>query len=211
MGNQNTVNINTDYRDYVGGAWDLMGQWQMDFLQSCPEFNQSVKFLDVGCGSMRLGRHLIPYLDAHCYTGIDRCQEIVEAGIENECDKEIFYKKHPRFIYTDNFCLRGCDDIDFIWASAVFNHLNTESLKNCLNQLNTVCKPDTVLYFTYWEGTKNHPESDVYDGISKRDFYRTQTEICDILTDCDWSGVQLKQKQCRGQSIVRATRRQDAS
>ncbi len=202
------MRINSDYKEYVGGAWELMGEWQMQFLQNCcPEFSESVKFLDVGCGSMRLGRHLIPYLDTHCYTGIDRCQEIVEAGIQHELPQGILADKQPKFIYTTDFDLIGCEPVDFIWASAVFNHLNTESLKNCLNQLNTVCKPETVLYFTYWEGTNNHPESDLYDGLSKRDFFRTQTEICDILTDCDWQGVQLEQKQCRGQSIVRATRR----
>ena len=204
------MQINLDYKEYVGGEFDLMSDWQMNFLTNHVKITPDTKILDIGCGSMRLGRKLIPYLNANCYTGLDRCQEIVEAGIKNELPVGVLADKQPKFIYTTDFDLNGCDVVDVIWASAVFNHLKPDSIRNCLEQLNNVYNKHTVFYFTYWPAVQDAKTdwkaSDVYNGISKRNFFHSQHDIMKMLTEYGWYGTQLIEKQCRGQSIVKAVR-----
>ena len=43
-----------------------------------------MKFLDIGCGSLRGGRHLIHYLNPYKYFGIDCNQSLVDLGRRKE-------------------------------------------------------------------------------------------------------------------------------
>jgi hypothetical protein len=52
----------------VGGMWEEIGKLQLDFLVN-QGLRPTHKFLDIGCGTLRGGRHFIRYLDAGNYAG----------------------------------------------------------------------------------------------------------------------------------------------
>jgi hypothetical protein len=60
------------YRAYVGPAdqWDFMGATQFRLLTALG-LRETDTVLDVGCGSLRAGRLLIPYLAVGGYHGIE--------------------------------------------------------------------------------------------------------------------------------------------
>ena len=60
------------YRAYVGAAgdYDLIGGMGFTLLFLLG-LRQGHRVLDVGCGSMRIGRLLIPYLNRGCYVGVE--------------------------------------------------------------------------------------------------------------------------------------------
>ena len=60
------------HRQVVGGLWDEMGALQLNFLKDQGMAPRDV-LLDIGCGTLRLGRLAIDYLDPGNYWGADRC------------------------------------------------------------------------------------------------------------------------------------------
>ena len=50
------------HREAVGGLWDEMGRLQFDFLVA-QGLQPHHKMLDIGCGSMRGGRHFVNHLE----------------------------------------------------------------------------------------------------------------------------------------------------
>ena len=94
-----------DYKHYVGGDWKWVQKYQLDFIKNSPEFSPDKTFLDLGCGSMRLGSALIPELNEGRYIGLDFNEEIVKIGIEKEIDPQIIEEKKPTFIFNSEFDL----------------------------------------------------------------------------------------------------------
>ena len=72
-----------EHRDVVGGLWDELGALQFDFLRA-QGLEPPDRLLDVGCGALRAGVKLVPYLEPGGYYGIDLRQELLDAGYERE-------------------------------------------------------------------------------------------------------------------------------
>src|SRR4051812_31216030 len=70
------------YRLTVGNRtrYDLMGATQFALLFALG-LRESHTVCDVGCGSLRAGRLLIPYLEADRYCGIEPRTDVLEAGL----------------------------------------------------------------------------------------------------------------------------------
>ena len=71
------------YRAWVGppADYDRIAALQVSLLL-CVGLRETHFFLDVGCGSLRGGRMLIPYLRPGRYFGIEPERWLVEEGIE---------------------------------------------------------------------------------------------------------------------------------
>lgn len=98
--------------------------------------------LDVGCGSMRVGRELIPYLDKSCYFGIEPEEEMVQAGLLNELSSVMVAQKSPRFLYVDDFGIEGFGiPMVFRWIIAlqVFIHCGEDQLRDFLKKCGQRC------------------------------------------------------------------------
>ena len=81
--------------------------------------------LDVGCGSLRGGRHFIEYLNEYNYYGTDLNPSLIEAGRTKELTREQNRKvRDSNFIASDNFDINfDCSDFDYGLALSVFTHL----------------------------------------------------------------------------------------
>src|SRR5215212_10341883 len=67
------------YRAYVGKPeeWDLVAARQVTLLLTAG-LRDNHRLVDVGCGSLRAGRMLIPYLEPERYFGIEPNRWLVE-------------------------------------------------------------------------------------------------------------------------------------
>lgn len=130
------------YRAYVGPPrdYDLVSAMVFNLLTSVG-VRQNHKLIDIGCGSLRLGRLFIPYLNQGCYFGVEPNKWLVDKGIKNEVGKSQIKIKKPRFIYSGSLSELG-DYIgaDFAVAQSIFSHCGLDLidgwLKDCSSHLN---------------------------------------------------------------------------
>ena len=93
--------ISEVHRKSYGRPWSL-GHHFFDFLMT-QEIKPNTKILDFGCGSGRLGIHLIDYLDNGNYYGIDSHVNSLMAFADYEIPKANLEDKSPRLLLDDNF------------------------------------------------------------------------------------------------------------
>ena len=91
------------YRAYVGPPedYDLIAAMTFNLLTTLG-LRQRHSLLDVGCGSLRIGRLLIPYLNRGKYFGVEPHEWLVEAGIKCELGEAIVQIKRPTFLFSDS-------------------------------------------------------------------------------------------------------------
>lgn len=145
------------HRSSVGGKWDEMGQVQLDFLTE-QGLTPEMRFLDVGCGSLRAGRLLVPYLDPGHYYGIDIGAEVVEAGYDLELDdagRERLPVTNLRM--TDRFDADFGVQFDMAIAQSVFTHVSLNHIRLCLYRVAKVMKPGSKFFATFSEKAADYP------------------------------------------------------
>jgi len=196
-----------DYRHYVGGDWKWVQEFQMDYLNKCPDFSSSKRFLDLGCGSMRLGSKLIPELDAGKYIGLDFNEEIVKIGIEKEIEPEILENKNPTFIFNGEFDLTEVEgEVDFVWVYQVFIHVSDKLVQTALNNIANKLSDGGVVYATFTNAIAKRKVSDdyVYDQ-HQLTFYRTLEKIEEMFATAGLSLEKAGQTP-KGGLIVKGTK-----
>lgn len=90
----------THHRQY-GRPWG-MGRYLFDFVVDSglrPEH----RLLDFGCGALRLGIWVIPYLEAGNYFGVDSHLGSLEAAVTYEIPLHRLEEKRPRLLWNDDF------------------------------------------------------------------------------------------------------------
>lgn len=112
------------HRAFVGqpGRYDVAAasQFALLFLLGLREHH---RVLDFGCGSLRLGRLLIPYLLPDRYFGVEPETRLVEAGFAVELGQDARALKRPRFDDNTDYRVDGFGErFDFIIAQSVFSH-----------------------------------------------------------------------------------------
>lgn len=122
------------YRSFVGPSYryDLIGgsQFALLFLLGLREHH---RLLDFGCGSLRLGRMAIPYLQPGRYFGVEPEAWLIEDGLKRESGEDLVRVKQPRFDHnteyrTDVFGER----FDFIIAQSIFSHTGETATRDAL-------------------------------------------------------------------------------
>src|SRR5437899_257086 len=98
----------SDYRTFVGPAWDYDRSAALQFsLLAALGLRDQNHVLDIGCGSLRLGRLLIPFLQPERYFGIEPNRWLVDDGIDRELGRSILDVKRPAFRHNDDFDCGG--------------------------------------------------------------------------------------------------------
>jgi SAM-dependent methyltransferase len=141
------------HREYVGGLWDELGSLQLAFLKA-HGLRPHDRFLDVGCGSLRAGVKLIPYLDPGNYWGVDNNAPLLDAGWEHELSQVGLQDRQPRnqLVALGDFEFdRLGVTFDFALAQSVFTHFSWNRIRRCLTRLAPVIKPGGRLFATFFE------------------------------------------------------------
>lgn len=124
--------------------------------------------LDVGCGSLRGGKMLIPFLLPGRYCGIEPKAGLVDEGIEHELGRDIVRIKRPRFGSSDRFDASEFGQrFDLIIAQSVFSHAAAWQIRLCLGEMKRVMHDGSLFVFTYWPGEADHAGDEwVYPGTA---------------------------------------------
>ena len=149
------------YRAFVGppGRYDLIGASQFALLYMMG-LREQHRLLDLGCGSLRLGRMAIPYLLEGRYFGVDPEAWLIDEGFARELGRDARVLKQPRFDNNSDFRVDVFGErFDFIIAQSVFSHttaaLARSALKNLGEQL-----AEGGLVLTNWLIAEDAPAND---------------------------------------------------
>ena len=139
------------YRAYVGPPdnYDLISAMTFNLL-TCIGLRQFHSVLDIGCGSLRTGRLLIPYLNQKKYFGIEPNEWLVQEGIKNEIGVDMTKIKQPTFSYKTS--LEEIDNsilFDFAVAQSIFSHTGKKMLENWLTQISEHLTDSGILLATF--------------------------------------------------------------
>jgi SAM-dependent methyltransferase len=158
------------YTAYVGPPrqYDLMGATQFRLLTSLG-LRETDTVLDLGCGSLRAGRLLIPYLLPGRYHGVDPNAWLIEDAVEREVGADLVRLRQPRFDHnaefrTDVFGV----SFDFVLAQSIFSHTTTGPTTSALANVRESLADTGLLLCTFVEGpfgdSADHAEGWVYPG-----------------------------------------------
>ena len=139
------------YRAFVGYPfkYDLVAAMQFNLLTFLG-LREQHRVLDVGCGSLRAGRLLIPYLLPNCYYGLEPEKWLVEDGIRHNTGREIIEMKRASFQYRSDFCLTAFDvPFDFILAQSIFSHASASQVRTCLSEAAACLAPGALLVASF--------------------------------------------------------------
>jgi hypothetical protein len=113
--------------------------------------------VDIGCGSLRAGRLLIPYLLPGHYYGIEPEKWVVEAGIKSEIGDDMVRLRTPTFSNDDNFTVSEFGrKFDFLLAHGIFIHTSKKQLRRCLDEAEGAMHDDSVFAATFLEGVEDY-------------------------------------------------------
>ena len=137
----------TGYKAAIGGGenWDEHGDLQRDFLIQRGLLPQHC-LLDIGCGTGRLARKVVPYLEPYRYIGYDISVEAIRAA-ERLSFSEGWEDRFPKFFLGDIYTYGV--PVDFAWAFSVFIHLPLEKVRDVMDRVTRRLKPDGQFLFSY--------------------------------------------------------------
>jgi len=151
------------YLAYVGPPrqYDFMGATQFRLLTALG-LREHHRVLDFGCGSLRAGRLLIPYLMPGNYHGIEPNMWLVEDAISNQVGADLVRIKQPRFDGNAEF---RCDvfgtDFDFIVAQSIFSHTLRELAVRGLRNFRAALAPGGLVACTFVDAGPPPPAASV--------------------------------------------------
>jgi len=150
------------YRAYVGPPedYDLIAAMTFNLLTTLG-LRQHHTLLDIGCGSLRIGRLLIPYLNRGKYFGIEPAEWLVAEGIEHELGKAVIQTKRPTFLFTDSpsAIVEANTSFDFALAQSVFSHSGLDLIQGWLSAISRSLARDGALVATFLPGEEDSPRT----------------------------------------------------
>src|SRR4051794_30322419 len=186
------------HREAVGGRWEEMGTLQASFLIA-EGLRPEHRLLDVGCGSLRAGLHLMRHLEPGHYYGIDANADLLAAG-RVELERAGLAGRRPSLLHDSEFRVEAFGEtFDFALAHSVFTHIPINSILVCLLRVREVLRPGGRFYATFFEnpaGTKRldvltHPRPGTSPGVTypDRDKYHYGLDLFQWL--CEGTGLEV--------------------
>jgi hypothetical protein len=179
-----------DYKGFVGNPkkYDLIGSIIFRLLQKCGLKKQHF-LLDVGAGSLRVGKDLIPWLWKKRYYGVEPQRWLFELGL-TQLEGKTIKEKDPCLLPSDKFDFEKFEKkFDFVLIANLFYFLPKSQIELCLNELRKVIKKDTKILLNFIPGEKDYNKNKTqYPQIVKY----TKKYIEGLLTDFDIEYIPIK-------------------
>jgi SAM-dependent methyltransferase len=138
-----TVGMRTGYDTMSGVQFSVLFALGM---------RETHKVCDVGCGSLRVGRLLIPYLARGNYYGIEPRAEVLEEGIDLEIGRQILTMREPHFDTGEDFGLHRFDTkFDYVLAQSVFSHTYRDLTETGIAAIAAALAPGGLFVGTFIE------------------------------------------------------------
>jgi SAM-dependent methyltransferase len=146
------------YRAFVGPPedYDLVAAMTFNLLTTLG-LRQHHSLLDVGCGSLRIGRLLIPYLNRGKYFGVEPNEWLVDEGIRRELGETLVQIKRPTFFFSDSpeTITQAKTAFDFALAQSIFSHCGLDLIKGWLSAISRSLAQDGALVATFLIGEED--------------------------------------------------------
>ena len=146
------------YRAYVGPPedYDLIAAMTFNLLTTLG-LRQHHSLLDVGCGSLRIGRLLIPYLNQGKYFGVEPQEWLVKEGIKRELGEALVQIKRPTFFFSDSpeTVVQAKISFDFALAQSIFSHCGLDLIKGWLSAISRSLAERGALVATFLPGEED--------------------------------------------------------
>jgi SAM-dependent methyltransferase len=150
------------YRAYVGPPqdYDLIAAMTFNLLTTLG-LRQHHSLLDIGCGSLRIGRLLIPYLNRGKYFGVEPNEWLVDEGIKRELGEGLVQIKRPTFFFTDSpeMVVEAKVSFDFALAQSIFSHCGLDLIKGWLSAVSRSLADDGALVATFLPGDEDSAQT----------------------------------------------------
>jgi SAM-dependent methyltransferase len=148
----------SQYRAYVGPPedYDLIAAMTFNLLTTLG-LRQHHSLLDIGCGSLRIGRLLIPYLNRGKYFGVEPKEWLVDEGIKRELGETLVQIKRPTFFFSDSpeTIAQAKIAFDFALAQSIFSHCGLDLIKGWLSTISRSLAEKGVLVATFLIGEED--------------------------------------------------------
>jgi SAM-dependent methyltransferase len=141
--------------------------------------------LDYGCGFMRTGVFLVPYLDDKHYVGVDISGQRLKSAAQLAKARNL---QDGSFVLIE---LSSCrlDELDgrhfdYIWAGSVIHHMPEPDIRIFLRNLKSLINDDSQFFFTFTPAEKGQ-----YERRRIKDFYYPVDEMRNI---CESEGYRFE-------------------
>ena len=148
------TNLIMDHRAKVGppGYFDLIGAQQFCVLVQLG-LRAHHRLLDVGCGCLRGGRFLIPYLDKYHYVGLEPDRTLLGDGLSNELGWDMDEWKRPVFHNFSDFQLsRITIQFDYILAQSILSHAGWDIAWTIFEEAGKALTDQGIFAATWFQG-----------------------------------------------------------
>jgi SAM-dependent methyltransferase len=170
--------------------------------------------LNVGCGSLAIGAHLIPFLEPGHYFGVEADYALLEAGIRIELSRAKIEPERAHFLHGQPFELGLIPDtFDLAVADSLFSHLPFHDVARVIVGVVRKLNPWGRFYATWFE----QEDQDQFDPIARaagvttyadRTPYHHRFDL--IAAVCAAAGAQVERVAAaghpRGESALLITR-----
>jgi SAM-dependent methyltransferase len=150
------------YRAYVGPPedYDLIAAMTFNLLTTLG-LRQHHSLLDIGCGSLRIGRLLIPYLNRGKYFGLEPNEWLVHEGIRRELGETLVQIKRPTFFFSSSPDAIAQPNIpfDFALAQSIFSHCGLDLIRGWLSAISRSLAQTGALVATFVIGEEDSAET----------------------------------------------------
>ncbi len=139
------------YTAYVGPPeqYDFMGATQFRLLTTLG-LREHHSVLDFGCGSLRAGRLLIPYLLEGRYYGLEPNRWLIEDAIDRDLGHTIVDLKRPNFLHHSDFSAAAFGvSFDYILAQSIFSHAGRDVVSKCLAEFQSCLGKSGLILATF--------------------------------------------------------------
>lgn len=174
-------------RAYVGPEhlYDILEATQFNLL-TVLGMRETSSVLDIGCGSLRLGRLLIPFLRPGLYYGLEPERRLVDAAIEEELGADLIRLRRPVFRFSDDLRLSAFErTFDLLVAQSILSHASQSQVRMLFEEASKVLHEGSVLIATFLEGEQDYAgESWVYPECVSYTFATVRALVQEAGLEC---------------------------
>lgn len=122
----------------------------------------TLRVVDYGCGSLRVGRRVIEYLAPRRYLGLDLTDRFYREGLATMLP-ELVAEKAPEFGVLDDeeIARRAERPADLVYSTGVVIHVPRAELDEYLSRLRRLVKPGGRVLVTFYDDARHRPAGDL--------------------------------------------------